>query len=127
MQQPVTARHFKRFLIVEDNAQMRRTLRSFVADLADEVTECEDGSEALALYAELLPEWVLMDIQMQRMDGLTATRQILTMYPDAKVMIISNYEDDDLRRAARDAGACRFFNKANLLDVRQALKADLDH
>jgi CheY-like chemotaxis protein len=127
MRQAVTDRRFKRFLIVEDNAQMRRTLRSFVADLADEVTECEDGSEALALYAELTPEWVLMDIQMRRIDGLTATRNIKALYPDARVMIISNYDDEDLRSAAREAGACRFINKANLLDVRHALKAETDH
>lgn len=123
----MTASHFKRFLIVEENAQMRRTLRSFVADLADEVSECEDGSQALMLYAQLLPEWVLMDIQMQGMDGLTATREIIALYPNAKVMIISDYDDGDLRRAACDAGACRFINKGNLLDVRQALQADTNH
>ena len=124
MQLPETTRQFKRFLIVEDNEQMRRTLCSFVADLADELTECEDGSEALAMYAELLPEWVLMDIQMDKVDGLTATLQITSEYPGAKVMIVSNYDDDEVRRAARDAGACAYVNKANLLDIRQVLTTD---
>jgi CheY-like chemotaxis protein len=112
---------FKRFLIVEDNEQMRRALLSFVADLADEVTECEDGSEALALYAALLPDWVLMDIEMEKMDGLTATLQITSAYPDARIMIVSNHDDEELRRAARDSGACEYINKSDLLEVRRVL------
>ncbi len=48
-------------LIVEDNAKMRRMIKSIVADLADEIAECDDGGEALSLYSQYNPDFVLMD------------------------------------------------------------------
>ncbi len=56
-------------LIVEDNPAMRRLMRRLVDGLADEIGECSDGVEAVALYAELQPDWVLMDIEMPRLNG----------------------------------------------------------
>lgn len=118
---------YKRLLIVEDNAQMRRMLHSLVADLVDTVTECADGSEALVLYARHRPEWVLMDVQMKEMDGISATRQITAAYPEAHVLIVSNYDDPDLRAAACAAGACGYIVKEDLLDLRRVLLGRLAH
>jgi two-component system, chemotaxis family, chemotaxis protein CheY len=112
-----------KIMIVEDSPQMRRTLKRFVSDLATAVYECGDGAEALAAYAAHRPDWVLMDIEMKNTDGLTATRQIKTMFPEAKVMIVTNYDDAELREAARSAGACEYVVKENLLDVRRILSS----
>ena len=90
-------------LIVEDNEQMRRTIKSFIADLAEVIYECTDGDEALKAYDLRRPDWVLMDIEMARLDGITATQQIKQAFPAARVMIVSNYDDPDLREAARKA------------------------
>src|SRR6185295_7514134 len=98
-------------LIVEDNEQMRRTIKSFVNDLAEAVYECTDGADALAAYEMCRPDWVLMDIEMSRMDGISATRQIRNSFPSAQVMIVSNYNDPDLREAAHQAGACDYVVK----------------
>ena len=110
-----------KILIVDDNQQMRRTIKSFVIDLAAVVYECADGDEALAAYELRRPDWVLMDIEMKRMDGISATRQIKSQFPGARVMIVSNYDDPDLREAARQAGACEYVVKENLLNVRRIL------
>jgi CheY-like chemotaxis protein len=75
-------------LIVDDNAEMRRLLRGFVARLAEAVYECEDGAEAVEAYAAehlTAADWVLMDIEMPRVDGLEATRQLKRHWPDARV------------------------------------------
>jgi CheY-like chemotaxis protein len=110
------------FLIVEDNENMRRMIRSIVAELADETHECTDGSGALAAYAKHLPDWVLMDLKMTEMDGITATRQIKNSYTDARIMIVSDYDDHALRQAASDAGAIEYIVKERLLDLCDILR-----
>lgn len=109
-------------LIVEDNARMRRMIRRVVGDLAERVTECEDGADALASYAASAPDWVLMDIQMKNTDGLTATRQIKAIFSNAKIVIVTNHDDRAFRESARQAGACGYVLKDNLLDVRRILQ-----
>lgn len=108
-------------LIVDDSAQMRRALRSLVGDLADAVYECADGAEALAAYAAHRPAWVLMDIAMPKVDGLTATREIIAAFPDAQIVMVTNYDNADLRAQARAAGACAYVVKEDLLELRQVL------
>jgi CheY-like chemotaxis protein len=108
-------------LIVDDNQQMRRLIRSVVGDMAEDITECCDGSLALAAYAESMPDWVLMDIRMPNVDGITATRQLKASYPQAHVCIVTDYEDRELREAARDAGAEGYVVKEDLLRLRQVL------
>ena len=110
-----------RLLIVEDSQQMRREIKLFVSDLAEDISECSDGAEALAAYSAQHPDWVLMDIRMEKVDGLTATRQIKAAHPEARIIILTSYDDDALREAARMAGACEYFTKQNLLEVRRIL------
>jgi CheY-like chemotaxis protein len=108
-------------LIVDDNKQMRQEIRSLIADLADEFFECADGSEAFAAFSAHRPDWVLMDLAMKGMDGLTATRQILDAWPDARVAIVTIYDDAGLREAARRAGASAYVVKEDLISLRQIL------
>ena len=110
------------FLIVEDNENMRRMIRSIVAELAGETHECTDGSGALAAYAKHLPDWVLMDLKMTEMDGITATRQIKESYPDARIMIVSDYDHLAFRQAASAAGATEYIIKERLLDLCDILR-----
>jgi len=65
-----------------------------------------DGAEALAAYTRYRPDWVLMDIEMSQTDGITVTREILLSFPSAKVVIVTRHDDEQLREAARNAGAC---------------------
>jgi len=110
-----------KLLIVEDNAGMRRLIRSLVLDLADEVAECTDGAEALQAYTDLRPDWVLMDIRMANVSGLTATLDIKKAYPDAKICIVTDYGDRNTREAARKAGASGYILKEDLYLLRQIL------
>ena len=114
-------------LIIEDNEQMRRLLKSLLADLADSVFECGDGAAALAAYTKHRPDWVLMDIELPLVDGISATRQIKSAYPEARIMIVTNYDDASLREASRQAGACQYVVKETLLDLRSILAASTKH
>ena len=55
------------------------------------------------------------------MDGITATRNIRAAYPDARVIIVTDYDDDNLRHTAARAGACYYLVKENLLAIREVL------
>ncbi len=110
-------------LIVEDNPLMRAMIRETISEWADVITECEDGDEAFAAYQTDLPHWVLMDIQMPRVDGFTASRQIKSSYPDANICMVTDYGDARTRRAAQEVGATAFVLKENLEELRTLLGA----
>ena len=113
-------------LIVDDNAAMRRLIRRMTADLAERVEECTDGAAALAAYEQHQfsgADWVLMDVEMAGLDGLTATRQLRAAHPEARVVIVTKHNDEALRAAALTHGACGFVPKENLLELRTLLSA----
>jgi CheY-like chemotaxis protein len=109
-------------LIVDDNAEMRQLVKQIVRKLSDAVFECEDGDEVLTAYDAHRPDWVVMDIEMKRMDGLTATAALLVRHPQAKVVVVTKYADANTREAAIKAGAISFIGKDDLLSLRSILQ-----
>jgi CheY-like chemotaxis protein len=104
-------------LIVDDNAAVRRLIAGIVTPFADEIRECADGAEALSAYSARRPDLVLMDIRMDGVDGIEATRRIKAADPTARIIIVTDYDDDALRQAAMREGACGYSLKDNLLDL----------
>jgi CheY-like chemotaxis protein len=104
-------------LIVEDNATVRRLIRRAIAHLTSDIHECEDGADAIKAYSEYQPDLVFMDIRMPRMDGLAATRQIMQLHPKARIVIVTDYDEEELRLAAFAAGAWGYALKDNLTEL----------
>jgi DNA-binding NarL/FixJ family response regulator len=96
-------------------------IRRFIGDLASEISETDDGDSALDAYAAFLPDWVLMDIEMKHTNGIVATERIRAAYPEANIVIVTNYDDDSLRERAMAAGARGYVLKENLLALRSML------
>lgn len=110
-----------KLLIVDDSPEMRRLIRSMLADLAEEIAECSDGADALAAYRQRLPDWVLMDIEMPLLDGLGATKQIIAAFPDARIAIVTRHSHEKLRAAAQESGACAYVLKEDLFTLRDLI------
>ena len=113
-----------KLLIVDDKVEVRRMIRRFLADLAAEINETDDGESAFDAYAVFQPDWVLMDIEMKHTNGITATERIRAAYPEANIVIVTNYDDDCLRERATAAGARGYILKENLLALRAILTPD---
>lgn len=103
-----------KILIVDDNGGARAMLKQFLRSEAGEFRECEDGADAVAAYEDFQPDWVLMDWEMKRLNGLAATRCILAQFPEAAVLIVTNHDERELRSAAAEAGARGFVLKHDL-------------
>jgi DNA-binding NarL/FixJ family response regulator len=67
-----------------------------------------------------------MDIRMSEVDGITATKQLKAAFPDANIIIVTDYNDAELRRSAREAGAREYVTKEDLLDLRRILREHAD-
>jgi CheY-like chemotaxis protein len=112
----------KSLLIVEDCEEFRRMIVSMLRAYYDEIYECTDGKDAKAAYAKYKPDWVLMDIEMKEMDGLTATKKIKTTYPEARVVIMTQYQDKEVEIEAQLVGAEKFVLKDNIVDIKKIWK-----
>ena len=109
-------------LIADDNGQVRRMIRDLIEDLDPEIVECEDGRAAIASYDHHHPDFVLMDIHMTPVDGLAATKEILSRYPEAKIIAVTQFQDTITREAAMSIGVWAFVGKDDLMSLRTLLR-----
>jgi DNA-binding NarL/FixJ family response regulator len=112
-----------KILIVDDHAAFRQVVKNLVQAAGAECLECENGVQAVAQYPQFRPDLVLMDIAMKGLDGLSATAEIAARFLDARVVMLTEYDDPDLRAAAREAGARGYLLKEDLSQLQALLQA----
>jgi DNA-binding NarL/FixJ family response regulator len=112
-----------KLMIVDNDPTMREVIRGIVARPEDQVVECSDGDEVIPAFRAFSADWVLMDVQMGRMSGMQATRELKYTFPDAHVAILTNYGSIEFREEAASAGAEKYFLKDNLPVIRKELEA----
>jgi DNA-binding NarL/FixJ family response regulator len=102
-----------RVLLVDDDHLMRAGLRAVLSsdESLEVVGEAVDGRDAVGRVGGLRPDVVLMDVRMPRQDGIAATRDVLRAAPDARVLIVTTFEDDEYIFGALSAGASGFLLK----------------
>ncbi|HEY4028181.1 MAG TPA: response regulator transcription factor [Candidatus Dormibacteraeota bacterium] len=101
-----------RVLLVDDQPLVRAGLRRILRPRAgfEVVGECQDGDEVAQAVADTLPDVVVMDVRMKRMDGAEATRRV-RLYGGPPVLVLTTFDDDDVLSAALRAGASGFVLK----------------
>ena len=101
-------------LIVDDHPVVRQGLRSLLAGHPDLeiVGEAEDGAQVLPFLAEHEADVILLDIQMKDQGGIEVARRVRASHPDAKVVILTTYDDESLLREAMEAGVHGYLLKS---------------
>jgi two-component system, cell cycle response regulator DivK len=96
----------KRILVVEDHADNRQIIRDMLAPTAYEITEVENGEEALAVVARQRPDLILMDIQLPTMDGYAVTSRIKAdpTLRSIPIIAVTSYALSGEEKKARAAG-----------------------
>jgi DNA-binding NarL/FixJ family response regulator len=102
-----------RVMLVDDDELMRKGLRAVLSsdDEIDVVEEAENGRQAVRRAPRARPEVVLMDVRMPDLDGIAATSVLLAAVPEAKVVILTTFEEDEYILGALRAGASGFLLK----------------
>ncbi len=119
-------------LLAEDHMIVREGFRKMLDLEADfkVVGEAQDGRQAVTLAKKLLPTVLLMDIAMPLLNGLEATRQVLKLLPDTKVIILSAHSDEAYVHSATESGAMGFLVKQTSAHevcraIREVLKGNV--
>ncbi len=102
-----------KILLVDDHTILREGIKALLNYYEDVeiVGEAENGVEAIQFYQKLNPDVVLMDIAMPKMNGLEATRKIRQQDPEAKILILTQYEDQHYILPLLHAGAAGYILK----------------
>jgi NarL family two-component system response regulator LiaR len=105
-------------MIVDDHPVVRNGLAMSLETFEDLelVGQASDGEQALMLCEQLRPDVILMDLMMPRMGGINTMKEIMKRLPDIKVLVLTNFKDDDLIQGALDAGAAGYLLKNVSID-----------
>jgi len=113
MPNPETPERRPVVLVVDDDAMIRLLMRESLEQAGFEVIDAEDGAKALQRFAERLPEIVLMDVEMPKMDGFSACAALrrLPQGQDMPVILVTGHDDSETVNRAFDVGATDFLSK----------------
>ncbi|MDR7077136.1 NarL family two-component system response regulator LiaR [Neobacillus niacini] len=115
-----------RVVFVDDHEMVRIGVSAYLSAQPDieVVGEAADGIRGVELALELRPDIILMDLVMKEMDGIEATKQIIENWPEAKVIIVTSFLDDEKVYPALEAGATSYMLKTSKADeIANAVRA----
>ncbi len=102
-------------LFVDDHEMVRIGVSAYLATQPDieVIAEADNGEKAVELALNLRPDVILMDIVMEQMDGIQATKEIISEWPEAKILMVTSFIDDDKVYPALEAGATSYVLKTS--------------
>ena len=115
-----------KILLVDDHEMVRLGVSAYLSAQPDMevVGEAESVEKGVELALQLRPDMILMDLVMEPMDGIEATKQIISAWPEAKIMIVTSFLDDDKVYPAIEAGAVSYMLKTSKAsEIANAIRA----
>jgi CheY-like chemotaxis protein len=108
-----------RVMVADDHAVVRQGIANLLTDQPDfeVVAQAADGQEAVEMAAQLLPDVILMDMSMPKLNGVEATRIIHNDWPQIRIIGLSMFEEINRASAMRDAGAVEYLTKSGPAEV----------
>lgn len=112
-------------IIVDDDPFVCKSLQTILNAQSDiaVMASGNSGPEAVRLFEELMPDILLMDIQMPEGDGLDAAERILAAHPEARIVFLTTFADDDYIVRALRLGAKGYLIKQDVADIAPALRS----
>nr|WP_255707080.1 MULTISPECIES: response regulator transcription factor [Anoxybacillus] len=113
-------------MLVDDHEMVRLGVSAYLSAQPDMevIGEAESGEKGVELALQLRPDMILMDLVMEPMDGIEATKQIISAWPEAKIMIVTSFLDDDKVYPAIEAGAVSYMLKTSKAsEIANAIRA----
>lgn len=113
-------------LFVDDHEMVRIGVSAYLSAQPDieVVGEASDGGEGVEKALQLRPDIILMDLVMKEMDGIQATKEIIEKWPDAKIIIVTSFLDDEKVYPALEAGATSYMLKTSKAsEIADAVRA----
>lgn len=114
-----------KLLIVDDHEMVRLGLTSYFSILKDieVIGEAENGADGVKMALSMTPDVILMDLVMDVMDGIEATKVILNEWPEAKILILTSFIDDEKVYPALEAGASGYLLKtSSASEIAEAIR-----
>lgn len=114
-----------KLLIVDDHEMVRLGLTSYFSILKDieVIGEAENGADGVKMALHMNPDVILMDLVMDIMDGIEATKVILNEWPEAKILILTSFIDDEKVYPALEAGASGYLLKtSSASEIAEAIR-----
>ncbi|MCM3665280.1 response regulator transcription factor [Mesobacillus subterraneus] len=102
-------------VFVDDHEMVRIGVSSYLSAQPDieVIGEADNGKTGVEMALELRPDIILMDLVMKEMDGIEATKQIIEKWPEAKIIIVTSFLDDEKVYPALEAGATSYMLKTS--------------
>ncbi|PEX93467.1 response regulator [Bacillus cereus] len=116
-------------LLVDDHEMVRMGVSAYLSTQPDieVVGEAENGRKGSELALQLRPDIILMDLVMDEMDGVEATRAIIQEWPEAKIVVVTSFLDDEKLYPVIEAGATSYLLKTSRAsDITDAVRATYD-
>lgn len=102
-------------LFADDHEMVRIGVSAYLSSQPDieVIAEADDGTEAVELALSMKPDIILMDLVMKEMDGIEATEKIIAEWPEAKIIVVTSFLDDEKVYPALKAGATSYMLKTS--------------